>query len=143
MAVLEYALIDGTQVFKRRRFDEGTNFLSKAEAQAKGKPWWVPFTRVPAPSYDPATHHAPAALPDVITDLDVSQEWASPVAKTAQELDNEKEEQADEIISGSRQFRVVLRLIFEILKAQRTGNWSYFSSVTDVATFKALVKGLL
>jgi len=50
----------------------------------------LPYINVAQPAYDPTTHYAPARLPDVIGVNDVTQAWAAPVAKTAQEISDEK-----------------------------------------------------
>ena len=51
----------------------------------------LPYITVSQPAYDSATHYAPVKLPDIIGSSDVSQAWAKAVAKTAGELDAEKE----------------------------------------------------
>ena len=52
----------------------------------------LPYVETPRPSYDPVTEHPPVRQPDDIQANQVVQVWAAPVAKTAQELDDEKEE---------------------------------------------------
>ena len=47
------------------------------------------FIAVATPAFDPATHYAPVRMSDIIGASDVTQAWAAPVAKTAQEIDDE------------------------------------------------------
>ena len=54
-----------------------------------GFPIWRPFIPASAPAYDPATHHPPVRS-EVIQNTQVVETWAAPVAKTAQEIDDEK-----------------------------------------------------
>ena len=51
----------------------------------------LPYIEVARPVYDPATHHAPVRQPDVIGASDVTQVWDAPVAKTAGEIDADKD----------------------------------------------------
>ena|SRR3990167_7780047 len=55
----------------------------------------LPYIAVARPAFDPVTHHAPVRLSDVIGQTEVTQAWADPVAKTAEELDGEKERTLD------------------------------------------------
>jgi len=55
----------------------------------------LPYIAVAQPAFDPVTHHAPVRQPDLIEVTQVSQVWAAAVAKTAEELDGEKERTLD------------------------------------------------
>ncbi len=51
----------------------------------------LPYIEVSEPAFDSATHHPPVRQPDIIEVSLVTQTWAAAVAKTAGELDAEKE----------------------------------------------------
>lgn len=55
----------------------------------------LPYIAVARPAYDSATHRAPVRLPDEIQPTLVTQAWADPVAKTAEELNAEKDAAID------------------------------------------------
>ena len=83
----QYALTDGTTVLKTKSFVDGAKLLTKSEAVALGKPWFVEIIKESRPEYDHNTHHAPLALDPVFTDTTATYGWAQPVAKTQQEID--------------------------------------------------------
>lgn len=49
----------------------------------------------------------------------------------------------DRLLLESGVMRAFALMMFEIGKAGKTGNWSFFDGVTDAATFKAKLKGLI
>lgn len=51
----------------------------------------LPYIAVSAPDFDPATHYAPVRLSDIIGESFVTQTWAAPFAKTAEEIDADKD----------------------------------------------------
>jgi len=51
----------------------------------------LPYTQEDRPAYDSATHHPPVKLDRVISVDSVVDGWAAPVAKTAQEISDEKD----------------------------------------------------
>ena len=55
----------------------------------------LPYIEVARPVFGAATHHAPVRLPDDIQVDQVVQVWAAAVAKTAQELDADKDRVLD------------------------------------------------
>ncbi len=63
--------------------------------------------------------------------------------KTSGEMDTEDQAQFDNALNISGPDRAMLRLIFEVGKAGKTGNWAFFDSVVDAATFKELVWKLI
>jgi hypothetical protein len=77
-----------------------------------GGPKWRPYLKVALPLYNYETHHTPISQPDDIQPTQVTQVWASPVAKTAQEIDIEKTEQADSL-GNSRELLVVKMMLSE------------------------------
>lgn len=95
----KYALTNGIDILEIRVFDDAAKRLTKAEALAKGKPWWLPYIVAPRPAYDFATHHAPVRDDDVILEDRVEQVWLPAVAKTQAEIDAEKENKLDDAIS--------------------------------------------
>lgn len=62
-----------------------------------------------------------------------------PDPPTSAELDALAEILATEVAESDAKFKVLARLIFELAKAQKTGDLSFFDSVTDAATYKALL----
>jgi hypothetical protein len=65
-----------------------------------------------------------------------------PPPPTSAELDALAERLAAETVESDAKFKVVATVLFQILKAQKTSDWTYFDSVTDAATFRELLKGL-
>ena len=55
----------------------------------------LPYIAVARPAFDAATHHAPVRQSDEIKADQVTQAWAAAVAKTAEDLDGEKERALD------------------------------------------------
>ena len=49
----------------------------------------------------------------------------------------------DALLLDSGVMRAFALTMFEIGKAGKTGDWSFFDGVTNVATFKTLLKGLI
>jgi len=62
-----------------------------ADIPAHKAAYILPYIEVARPVYDPATHHAPVRQPDAIGVSDVTQVWDAPVAKTAGEIDADKD----------------------------------------------------
>lgn len=85
----KFELFDGTNVIKAKSFPNATGHISKADAMAKGKPWWLEVINSPRPDFDDLTHHKPVRLAPVRTDTTATYGWAAPVAKTQQEMDDE------------------------------------------------------
>ncbi len=65
------------------------------------------------------------------------------VARERPDLDAEDQAQVDAAFNIAGIDRAELRLIFEIVKAIKTGNMTFFDSVTDAASFKALARRLM
>ena len=65
-----------------------------------------------------------------------------PDPPTSAELDALAEKLADETVENDAKFKVVATVLFQILKAQKASDWTYFDSVTNAATFRDLLKGL-
>ncbi len=65
------------------------------------------------------------------------------IARERPDFDAEDEAQVDAAFNLAGIDRAELRLIFEIVKAIKTGNQTFFDSVTDVPTFKALARSLI
>ncbi len=63
--------------------------------------------------------------------------------KTAGELDAEDQDRVDRLLLESGVMRAFGLMMFELGKAGKTGDWSFFDSVTDKPTFKALFMGLI
>jgi hypothetical protein len=61
-----------------------------------GNPVWRPYVPSAAPAYDGETHHPPVSSDD-IQPTQVVQTWAAPVAKTAGEIDTDKDQIASTI----------------------------------------------
>ena len=65
-----------------------------------------------------------------------------PPPPTSAELDAIADQIAEEFVASDAKFKVVATILFQILKAQKTSDWTYFDSVTNTATFRDLLKGL-
>ncbi len=63
--------------------------------------------------------------------------------KTAGELDAEDQARVDALLLNSGVTRALAQMLFEVAKAGKTGNWTFFDGVTNAATFKTLLKGLI
>ena len=90
-----YALTDGTSVLKFKNFDNADNHLSRAAAEAVGKPFWLPYITAPQPIFDSATQHSPVRGDDIIYPGKVEQYWNPPVDKTQAEIDAEVQARED------------------------------------------------
>lgn len=117
-----------------------------------GNPIWRPYIRNDRPSYDPATQHPPVSS-DVIGDTQVTQTWADPVDKTAQELDQELTQRA--VSATDKDLARLLKLLmsgqFAIVKEMNGGsltvnqylNWLDNNPSLSDAEFRAKMKALL
>jgi hypothetical protein len=118
-----YMKTDGNDLLGLKMFESADGHLSPAEAQALGKPWWLPYVNVPRPTYDSVTHHAPVKLDDVITATEVTQAWSAPVAKTQAEIDAEalaqKDSAMDRLNEASSIDKVLGAAIFELVNDVR------------------------
>ena len=75
----------------------------------------------------------------VVTERDMTPDEEAALIPTSAELDALAEILATEVAESDAKFKVLARLIFELAKAQKTGDLSFFDSVTDAATYKALL----
>lgn len=80
--MMRYARIENATIVEIRQFDREPD-----PNPAEGFDWRL-YLEIPRPGYDKRTHHAPVESTDIWPTKVVST-WADPVAKTAQELDNE------------------------------------------------------
>ncbi len=65
------------------------------------------------------------------------------VARERPDFDAEDEAQVNASFNLAGIDRAELRLIFEIVKAIKTGNMTFFDSVTDATSFKTLARRLM
>jgi len=87
--------------------------------------------------------------PNKVTNVPVTVVSASSVTvttvirdMTAGELNTAKDTEADGLINN-RSTKVAFILMYKIIRAGVTNDWSEFSAITSPATFKAFVKSLL
>ena len=100
----------------------------------------IPHVDVPRPSFDAKTHHSPVKQPDDIQATQVTQVWAAPVAKTAQEIATIKEREEEDTLDAfdrlslriDRNHENRLRTLEDNVQPQLSG-----------AAFRALLKSLL
>ena len=59
-----------------------------------------------------------------------------PHIPTSAEIENQVQTNTDDILQNDKKFRVITELIFDTLKAGKTGNYSAFDGVVDRATFR-------
>lgn len=103
MTAKTYCKVRGGKVVAREVKDNPTVRLN-----SRGHPIWRELDdSAPMPAYDPATHHAPVAR-EVIENDRVVRLWNPPVAKTAAELDDEKEGRLGHVD------RALIRTMFQI-----------------------------
>ena len=53
------------------------------------------------------------------------------------------ETRVDNMLADKGVNRAFGLMMFEIAKASKTGNWAFFDTVTDLATFKTLFKSMI
>ena len=63
--------------------------------------------------------------------------------KTPTELESEDTARVDALLLNSGVMRAFGLMLFEVAKAGRTDDWTFFTGVTNAATFKALLKSLI
>jgi hypothetical protein len=91
----KYVKTDGTNLLGFKSFDNANTHLSRADAEALGKPFWLPYITAPRPVYTSETQHAPVQGDDIIYPGKVEQHWNPAVAKTQAEIDAESQETQD------------------------------------------------
>lgn len=90
-----YVKTDGTNLLGFKSFDNASTHLPRADAEALGKPFWLPYITVPRPAYTSETQHAPVQGDDIIYPGKVEQYWNPAVAKTQAEIDAGVEKRQD------------------------------------------------
>lgn len=83
-------IVDGSIVARERKDSP------EVATGPDGNPVWRPYVAGTRPSHDAETQHAPVKS-EVIEDTQVTETWADPVDKTAQELDAEKVAAAQQV----------------------------------------------
>jgi len=146
--------VDGTTVLKTQRFDLA-RALSKADAIAKGKPYWLPIV---VSEIDNSTlQYTNSAMVQTITDTEV-QRVTTVTDKTAQEISDIKDAETDSLALRPELKLAKLQLVGEFRMHQRLnvleGNpaggagafiaWleAQSAAISDTA-FKAKLKELL
>ncbi len=104
----------------------------------------LPYTQEDRPAYDSATHHPPVKLDRVISVDSVVDGWAAPVAKTAQEISDEKDAKdtaaVDRIDRASSFDKALGMVLFEVVNKVRVLEGD--APITAVQ-FKSYLKGKL
>ena len=90
-----YVKTDGTNLLGFKSFDNANTHLSRADAEALGKPFWLPYIVAPRPAYTHEIQHAPVRGDDAILADRVEQVWIAGVAKTQVEIDADVEQRQD------------------------------------------------
>ena len=139
--------------------DDSTQFMSRAQAINRGKTeYWVPHTpRGPMPAYNPDTQHEPQPARNIIQTA-VTDSWLAPVAKTAQEIDDDNTVKADGVASNlvAEILRRTMATQLAVINDVRTRHgdtpvspaaylnyWNTSADGFSLAQFKAVIKGLL
>ena len=139
-----YAKTDGTTILRFRNFDNSDTHLSRADAEAVGKPFWLPYIIAPRPVYDRVTQEAPVQQPAAILTDRVEQVWAAPVDKTQATIDAEKAERdtnaVDQIDGVSSIEKALGMVLFEVVNKVRVLEGD--QPITG-AQFKTYLKGKL
>ncbi len=75
--------------------------------------------------------------------IDMAAETIAIVPPPPPDYDAIDQATVDALLLNSGVMRAFALMMFELGKAGKTGNWSFFDSVTDKPTFKTLLKGLI
>ncbi len=137
-----YALTDGTNLLKFQDFDNADDHLSRANAEALGKPFWLPYITAPRPVYTSEIQHAPVRGDDAILADRVEQVWIAGVAKTQAEIDAESQAREDAAMDRLDQAssidKVLSAALFEVVNDVRVLKGQ--SEIT-AAQFKTWLRG--